>query len=89
MGILDQLIEKKDVVLYTHFRRAILEQELKRMKEIPLTRREKFKQNLLSRQNELKVLRHLVEVGQLKKQSIKYWDDLNSKGVLKGKDDKS
>lgn len=70
--ILDQLIEKKDLLAYIEFRIKYLLQEEK-VENYPEKEREFYRKKLQGRVNELKKLRAVVSRGNLKKSSKIYY----------------
>jgi len=75
--ILDELIEKKDILIYIDMRSKVLDQEIKKELEITIPKnREKILQRYVGRKKELKLLRGVVHDGNVKEQGKVYWRSL-------------
>lgn len=67
--ILDQLIEKKDLLAYIKYRSETLDRAAQRaVQTLPPKKRERARRTLVARQHELDHLRVVIEQGNLKRE---------------------
>lgn len=76
MGILDQLIEKKDLLIYIKVRIAALKKEQKEALKLPEKKRGWIRRLISGRMRELKTLENMVHHDKLKEYSKGNWDGL-------------
>lgn len=72
-GILAQLLEKKDVLIYIDVRSAHLRR--KDITEYPEQQREMIAERLKGRLKELEMLKSLINSGRLKDADKQYWQE--------------
>jgi len=76
MGLLDQLLEKKDLFIYIDEKIKLLKKtRRKQIKYIKEKQREEYKHLIEGRIRELYVLKSAVSEGELKELSIKMWKE--------------
>lgn len=80
--ILDQLLEKKDVLAYVHARTLDLLIQQSKIDKLPESKRELTKQKLAGRIAELDHLRIVVASGRLKNQSKHHWKNVHRDGEV-------
>lgn len=76
MGILDQLMEKKDLLIYIEVRIAALKKEQNTAIKLPEKKRELTRRIIAGRMRELKTLKSMVHHDKLKEYSKDNWSDL-------------
>ena len=79
MVILDNLIEKKDLLLYLTFRKEGLNKQLKKIEKYPEKKRERIVKLLESRIKELSKLNLLIRSNKLKENCKEMWPYLDKK----------
>lgn len=78
MGLLDKLIEKKDLVAYLRLRTRRLKDNLKDIKKYPEKNREMINQKIQARIKEINKLGGLITSKKLREASKKYWRHFNT-----------
>lgn len=79
MTILDNLIEKKDILLYLKFRIKRLKEESNQIKKYPQEDRARVHKLLTVRRAELDRLLQLISEGKLKQDCKKMWNHFEKK----------
>jgi hypothetical protein len=70
MGILDELVEKKDILAYINIRKTTLKMEMKKqLTLLPDDQKEKMVQRLGGRIRELDTLKRAIDHNQIREQS--------------------
>jgi hypothetical protein len=79
MGILDQVIEKKDIKIYIDTRCAHLRNQLLIvLGSLPAKNRNAIRERFAGRIKELELLGSIIDQGKLKKVDKTYWNELHA-----------
>jgi hypothetical protein len=76
MSILDKLAERKDILSYIDFRIEILKCNIREVKKMPKSDRQKAVMKLTGRIRELESMREVINRHEEKKLSKKYWKEI-------------
>jgi len=80
--ILEQLMEKKDMLIYIDCRIKHLERMVKGINKFPERQRHKIKMRFEGRMKELQQLKSVLSTNKLKKHAKKYWQEVAENGTI-------
>jgi hypothetical protein len=80
--ILDQLMEKKDLMIYIDCRIKHLNKLKKRIDKFPERQRHKIKMKFEGRMKELKQLKRVISNNKLKDKAKRYWQEAAEDGEI-------